>query len=106
MCRTRGVCNLPAFVGKFEGHVARIAQHVTVQTRPIDDVQVLGVLNAFPAVPEPGAKCCPAASGGVQYHVHIVLGAGVRGVRSRVPRKGVPLVHPGEDRRRDASAAR
>lgn len=50
---------------------------------------MLGVLNAFPAVPEPGAKCCPAASGGVQYHVHIVLGAEVRGVRSRVPRKGV-----------------
>lgn len=31
-----------------------VAQNVSVEIRPGDDVQVLGVLNAFPTVPVPG----------------------------------------------------
>lgn len=42
------------FAAEFEDLVSLVAQNVSVEIRPTEDVQVLGVLNAFPTVPVPG----------------------------------------------------
>jgi len=42
------------FQKEFEDLVSLVAQNVSVEIRPTEAVQVLGVLNAFPTVPVPG----------------------------------------------------
>ena len=42
------------FAQEFEGLVALVAQNLSVEIRPGDEVQMLGVLNKFPAVPVGG----------------------------------------------------
>ena len=42
------------FEKEFEDLVSLVAQNVSVEIRPTEEVQVLGVLNDFPAVPVPG----------------------------------------------------
>jgi Ca-activated chloride channel family protein len=42
------------FAAEFEDLVSLVAQNVSVEIRPTEDVRVLGVLNAFPAVAVPG----------------------------------------------------
>ena len=42
------------FAREFEDLVSLVAQNVSVEIRPTHEVQVLGVLNAFPVVPVPG----------------------------------------------------
>lgn len=42
------------FAKEFEDLVSLVAQNVSVEIRPTEEVAVVGVLNAFPAVPVPG----------------------------------------------------
>jgi len=42
------------FAQEFEGLVALVAQNLSVEIRPSDEVQMLGVLNEYPAVPVEG----------------------------------------------------
>jgi Ca-activated chloride channel family protein len=42
------------FAKEFEDLVSLVAQNVSVEIRPTEEVAVIGVLNAFPAVPVPG----------------------------------------------------
>jgi len=42
------------FEKEFEDLLSLVAQNVSVEIRPTEEVQVLGVLNDFPAVPVPG----------------------------------------------------
>ena len=42
------------FAQEFEGLVSLVAQNVSVEVRPSDEVEVLGVLNDYPQVVVPG----------------------------------------------------
>jgi Ca-activated chloride channel family protein len=42
------------FTQEFEGLVALVAQNLSVEIRPREEVRMLGVLNEYPAVPVPG----------------------------------------------------
>ncbi|MDP9222327.1 MAG: VWA domain-containing protein [Actinomycetota bacterium] len=48
------------FAGEFEGLMSLVAQNVSVEIRPSEDVQLLGILNGFPQV---------AVAGGVQMQL-------------------------------------
>ena len=48
------------FASEFEGLMSLVAQNVSVEIRPSEDVQLLGILNGFPQV---------AVAGGVQVQL-------------------------------------
>lgn len=59
------------FAAEFEGLVGIVAQNVSVEIRPSDEVKVLGILNDYPQVPVPGG-------------VQVALGDAYGGERRRV----------------------
>ncbi len=93
------------FAEEFDGLASTVAQNVSVEVRPGDDVEVLAVLNDHPATPVPGGLQLALGDAWGGDHRRIVLRLGIPAVAELGPRKvadvcirwtdvtGVPTLH-------------